>query len=375
MMVRSDEREAGMAESGVDTPMYRSFFELSSEMLATATLDGYFDTLNPAFMSVLGYTADELRAAPCVDFIHPDDREPTRQEIAKLNQGEHRIGFENRYRCKDGTYRLLRWSATPNVEEGLVYAVAIDVTESRRKDTELVKLLTELERSNEDLSQFAYVASHDLSEPLRVVAGHVQLLARRYQGQLDEDADQYISFAVDGCTRMRSLIEDLLAFSRVGHDVGPSVPVDLEASVAEVLTSLEPLIREHGAEVSVGALPTVMGSPTQFSQIFANLVANATKFSRVDVPPAIRIESTRVDGTWQIEVRDNGIGIEPEFADRIFGIFQRLHSRDEYPGTGIGLSLCRKMVELRGGRIWCQPVNPHGTSFFFTVPDDPEPSP
>jgi PAS domain S-box-containing protein len=375
MMVRSDEREAGMAESGVDTPMYRSFFELSSEMLATATLDGYFDTLNPAFMSVLGYTADELRAAPCVDFIHPDDREPTRQEIAKLNQGEHRIGFENRYRCKDGTYRLLRWSATPSVEEGLVYAVAIDVTESRRKDTELVKLLTELERSNEDLSQFAYVASHDLSEPLRVVAGHVQLLARRYQGQLDEDADQYISFAVDGCTRMRSLIEDLLAFSRVGHDVGPSVPVDLEASVAEVLTSLEPLIREHGAEVSVGALPTVMGSPTQFSQIFANLVANATKFSRVDVPPAIRIESTRVDGTWQIEVRDNGIGIEPEFADRIFGIFQRLHSRDEYPGTGIGLSLCRKMVELRGGRIWCQPVNPHGTSFFFTVPDDPEPSP
>jgi PAS domain S-box-containing protein len=358
MMVRSDEREAGMAESGVDTPMYRSFFELSSEMLATATLDGYFDTLNPAFMSVLGYTADELRAAPCVDFIHPDDREPTRQEIAKLNQGEHRIGFENRYRCKDGTYRLLRWSATPGVEEGLVYAVAIDVTES-----------------NEDLSQFAYVASHDLSEPLRVVAGHVQLLARRYQGQLDEDADRYISFAVDGCTRMRSLIEDLLAFSRVGHDVGPAVPVDLEASVAEVLLSLEPLIREHGAEISMGALPTVMGSPSQFSQIFANLVANATKFSRVDVPPAIRIESTRVDGAWRIEVRDNGIGIEPEFAERIFGIFQRLHSRDEYPGTGIGLSLCRKMVELRGGRIWCQPVDPHGTSFFFTVPDDQEPSP
>jgi PAS domain S-box-containing protein len=375
MMVRSDEREAGMAESGVDTPMYRSFFELSSEMLATATLDGYFDTLNPAFMSVLGYTADELRAAPCLDFIHPDDREPTRQEIAKLNQGEHRIGFENRYRCKDGTYRYLRWSATPSVEEGLVYAVAIDVTESRRKDAELAKLVAELERSNEDLSQFAYVASHDLSEPLRVVAGHVQLLARRYQGQLDEDADQYISFAVDGCTRMRSLIEDLLAFSRVGHDVGPAVPVDLEASVAEVLLSLEPLIREHGAEVRVGALPTVMGSPSQFSQIFANLVANATKFSRVDVPPAIRIESTRVDGAWQIEVKDNGIGIEPEFAEQIFGIFQRLHSRDEYPGTGIGLSLCRKMVELRGGRIWCQPADPHGTSFFFTVPDGQEPSP
>jgi PAS domain S-box-containing protein len=376
MMVRSDEREAGMAESGVDTPMnYRGFFELSSEMLATATLEGYFDTLNPAFMSVLGYTADELRAAPCVDFIHPDDREATLQEIAKLNAGEHRVGFENRYRCKDGSYRSLRWSATPSVEEGLVYAVAIDVTESRQKDAALAKLVAELKRSNEDLSQFAYVASHDLSEPLRVVAGHVELLARRYQGQLDEDADRYISFAVDGCTRMRSLIEDLLAFSRVGQDVGTPVPVNLGESVADVLTSLEPLIREHGAEVSVGALPIVMGSPSQFSQIFANLVANAAKFSRVDVPPVIRIESTRVDGAWQIEVRDNGIGIEPEFAERIFGIFQRLHRRDEYPGTGIGLSLCRKMVERGGGHIWCQPVDPHGTSFFFTVPDNPEPSP
>jgi PAS domain S-box-containing protein len=376
MMVRSDEREAGMAESGVDTPMnYRGFFELSSEMLATATLEGYFDTLNPAFMSVLGYTADELRAAPCVDFIHPDDREATLLEIAKLNTGEHRVGFENRYRCKDGSYRSLRWSATPSVEEGRVYAVAIDVTESRQKDAALAKLVAELKRSNEDLSQFAYVASHDLSEPLRVVAGHVELLARRYQGQLDEDADRYIWFAVDGCTRMRSLIEDLLAFSRVGHEDGTTGPVDLQQSVAEVLTSLEPLIRDHGAEVSVGALPTVIGSPSQFSQIFANLVANATKFSRVDVPPAIRIESARVDGAWQIEVRDNGIGIQPEFAERIFGIFQRLHTRDEYPGTGIGLSLCRKMVELRGGRIWCQPADPHGTSFFFTVPDEREPSP
>jgi PAS domain S-box-containing protein len=349
---------------------YRSFFELSNEMLATATLDGYFNTLNDAFMSVLGYTAEELRAAPCVDFIHPDDRESTLLEIAKLNEGEHRIGFENRYRCKDGSYRLLRWSATPSVEDGLVYAVAIDVTESRQKDADLAKLVTELERSNEDLSQFAYVASHDLSEPLRVVAGHVELLARRYQGQLDEDADRYIAFAVDGCTRMRALIEDLLAFSRVGHEGTTTTLVDLQETVAEVLASLEPLIREHGAEISVGALPTVVGSPSQLSQVFANLVANATKFSRAHVKPVIRIESIRVDRAWQIEVRDNGIGIDPEFADRIFGIFQRLHRRDEYPGTGIGLSLCRKMVELRGGRIWCQPVDPQGTSFFFTIPDD-----
>ncbi len=364
-----------MAQSGIDRPMdYRSFFELSTEMLATSSMDGYFRTLNGAVTDVLGFDDEELKATPIVDFIHPDDRAATVAELERLVAGEQQIGFENRFRCKDGSYRNLRWSATPVVEDDLIYAVAIDVTEARQRDTALAKVVADLERSNEDLSQFAYVASHDLSEPLRVVAGHVELLARRYEGRLDEDADRYIRFAVEGCARMRALIEDLLAFSRVGREDGTTGLVDLQESVAEVLTSLEPLIREHGAVISVGDLPAVVGSRSQFAQIFSNLIANAMKFSR-DVPPVIRIEGTRIGYTWQIEVRDNGIGIEADYTERIFGLFQRLHSRDAYPGTGIGLSLCRKMVELRGGRIWCEPAAPQGTSFFFTVPDDPEQTP
>jgi light-regulated signal transduction histidine kinase (bacteriophytochrome) len=219
------------------------------------------------------------------------------------------------------------------------------------------------------------VASHDLSEPLRVVAGHVDLLARRYEGQLDENADRYIRFAVEGCARMRALIEDLLAFSRVGREDGTTGPVDLHQSVTEVLASHEAAVRESGATISVGDLPVVVGSRSQLSQIFSNLIANAMKFSRPTIPPVIRIRSSRVGRAWRLEVVDNGIGIEPEYAERIFGIFQRLHNRDAYPGTGIGLSLCRKMVELRGGQIWCAPATPHGTSFFFTIPDDPEVAP
>jgi PAS domain S-box-containing protein len=351
---------------------YRSFFELSSEMLATATMDGFFKTLNTAFTEVLGYRDDELRAVPYVDFVHPDDRTSTELELARLVAGEQRVGFENRYRCKDGSYRHLRWSATPSVNEGLIYAVAIDVTEVRLKDTALARLVLDLQRSNEDLYQFAYVASHDLSEPLRVVAGHVELLAMRYEGQLDEAADRYIKFAVDGCARMRSLIEDLLAFSRVGREDGTTGPVALDLSVSDVLTSLHTLVREHGAVIDVGELPVVVGSASQLSQIFSNLITNAMKFKRPDVTPIIRIQSVRIGAAWQIEVKDNGIGIEPEYSERIFGIFQRLHNRDTYPGTGMGWSLCKKMVELRGGRIWCEPAFPHGTSFFFSIPDDAE---
>ena len=351
---------------------YQRFFELSSEMLATASLDGYLETVNDAFTTELGFQHDELRGVPYIDFVHPDDREVTQAAFATLISGETRIGFENGFLRKNGSYRHLSWTSALSVEDRLIYLVAVDVTEIRRKDAALAKVVTDLQRSNEDLAQFAYVASHDLSEPLRVVAGHVELLARRYEGRLDESADRYIRFAVDGCSRMRSLIEDLLAFSRVGREDGTTGPVDLQELVAEVLTSLEPLVRERGAVISVGVLPVVVGSRSQFSRVVSNLVANAIKFSREDVPAVIWIESTRIGHAWQIEVRDNGIGIETEYSERIFGLFQRLHNREAYPGTGIGLSLCRKLVELRGGRIWCEPADPHGTAFFFTLPDDPE---
>jgi PAS domain S-box-containing protein len=354
---------------------YRSFFDLSYEMLATSTFDGYFQTVNGSFERVLGYTEDELLRSPFLTFVHPEDRQATVEEFERLVAGERRTGFENRYRCRNGSYRRLRWSATPSPEQGLIYTVALDVTDLHAKDVALNKLVADLQRSNEDLTQFAYVASHDLSEPLRVVSGHVELLARRYQGQLDEDADRYIEFAVNGCVRMRTLIEDLLTFSRAGREEDGSgseserESVDLQVVTSEALTSLGTLIGETGATIHVGELPTVVGSSSQFGQVIANLISNSLKFHQPGQPPAIEISATREQSAWRIEVADDGIGIEPAYRDRIFRIFQRLHDHDSYPGTGIGLALCRKMIQLRGGRIWCEDNQPRGTTFCFTIPD------
>jgi len=352
-----------------DTMDYRSYFDLSGEMLATTDLDGRFTTVNESFEAGLGYAGDELLARSKVDFVHPDDRANTEAEIASLKSGTRQIRFENRFRRKDGTYRWLRWSATPSLAEDRVYALVIDITDLRAKDKALDRLVIDLERSNEELLQFAYVASHDLSEPLRVVAGHVELLASRYEGRLDEDADRYIAFAVEGCARMRSLIDDLLAFSRAGREGGSEDEVDLTEVMAAVLVSLDDLVQGSGASIEVGDLPVLVGSASQFTQILLNLVANALKFCVPGRAPHIEVSSRRDGAGWRVEVRDEGIGIEAPYRERIFRIFQRLHGNATYPGTGIGLSICRKMVELRGGRIWCEGTDEVGSTFCFTVPD------
>jgi signal transduction histidine kinase len=225
----------------------------------------------------------------------------------------------------------------------------------------------DLERSNAELEQFAYVASHDLQEPLRKVASFTQLLQRRYHGQLDERADQYIAFAVDGAKRMQVLINDLLAFSRVGRLLREHVEVDAGDLVAQALGNLSLVIEETGAEVTVDDLPRVSGDMSLLTGVFQNLIGNAVKF-RGDAPPRIHVGVRDAGEEWEFCVADNGIGIEPEYADRIFVIFQRLHPKDAYPGTGIGLAMCRKIVEYHGGRIWLDTEVGTGTTFRFTLP-------
>ena len=225
----------------------------------------------------------------------------------------------------------------------------------------------ELVRSNRDLEQFAYVASHDLQEPLRKVASFCQLLQRRYAGQMDERADQYIGFAVDGAQRMQRLINDLLAFSRIGRLTNGFTDVDLNHVLDDVKSQLETKAGEDG-EIVWHDLPVVEGEEALLTTLFVNLVGNSLKFRRPDVPPRIEITAARVDGDWQITVRDNGIGIEREFADKVFVIFQRLHARDAYEGTGIGLAIVKKIVEYHGGRIWLDLDVDEGTSINFTLP-------
>jgi signal transduction histidine kinase len=235
----------------------------------------------------------------------------------------------------------------------------------------------ELTRSNRDLEQFAYVASHDLQEPLRKVASFCQLLQRRYAGKLDERGDQYIAFAVDGAQRMQRLINDLLAFSRIGRINSDFTDVDLNAVVSAAVSQSEATLAEAGGSITWSGLPTVRGEDALLTALIGNLVGNSLKFRRPDVPPQVHFSARETDGEWEISCQDNGIGIEPEFADKVFVIFQRLHAKDAYPGTGIGLAISKKIVEYHGGRVWIDTSVTGGTTVRFTLPVSvlPQPEP
>jgi light-regulated signal transduction histidine kinase (bacteriophytochrome) len=251
---------------------------------------------------------------------------------------------------------------------------------SRRR---LQQRSAELARSNADLEQFAYVASHDLSEPLRKVTNFSQLLERQYADQLDDRARQYLAFMVDGAKRMQALINDLLEFSRVGRTTEHFVPVDLDQALDRALANLDDHIAETGAVVEHDPLPTVPGDPGLLTSLLQNLVGNAVKYHSADRPPVVRLSAVRDGPDWLVTIDDNGIGIDPQYAERIFAIFQRLHLRDEYAGTGIGLALCRRIVDFHRGRLWLDQKDGPGARFRLTLPvtqapteavDDDEPA-
>jgi light-regulated signal transduction histidine kinase (bacteriophytochrome) len=250
--------------------------------------------------------------------------------------------------------------------------LARDVDGMRRKIASDVARLEEqaeeLTRSNRDLEQFAYVASHDLQEPLRKVASFCQLLKRRYAGQLDERADQYINFAVDGAQRMQRLINDLLAFSRIGRVTSGFAEVDLDRLMTDQVAQLDSVRERTGAEITWSGLPEVLGEEALLATLFGNLLGNSLKFRQPGVPPRVEVSARRMGDEWEFTCADNGIGIESEFADKVFVIFQRLHGKEAYPGTGIGLAIAKKIVEYHGGRIWVDPEYTGGAAIHFTLP-------
>ena len=281
--------------------------------------------------------------------------------IAALNDGIQRK-FE--YNYANNTYII---NLAPFSQSGYVNLYGRDITEQKKAEENLKLKLEELASSNEELEQFAYISSHDLQEPLRMITSYLQLLQRKYQGNLDEKADKYINFAVDGAFRMQNLIIDLLEYSRVGTGDDEPENSDFEFILNKVLSDIKAVIKENNATISYDQLPEVMADSTQMAQVFQNLILNGIKFHGEEAPK-IHISAEKKKNEWVFSVQDNGIGIDPQYSERIFEIFKRLNSRDRYPGTGIGLAICKKIVERHGGRIWVESESGKGSTFYFTLP-------
>jgi len=323
---------------------------------------------------MLGYTREEWLSTPNFGqkIVHPDDLEGFRKEATEIYQaGNLSAVLQFRGIAKDGRVIPIEAHYTIFMDEtGKVTGSAglmMDITQRKSDEDAVKQSALDLRRSNEQLEQFAYVASHDLQEPLRMITSYLQLLERRYRDKLDQDASEFISYAVDGATRMKALINDLLAYSRVKTGEQDFARFDTKAALEQAITNLQISISETGAQITADSLPTLLGNEAQFIQLFQNLLSNAIKFHS-EQPPQIAVKAERAGNVWKFSVKDNGIGIEPQYVDRIFVIFQRLHTKDLYPGTGIGLAICKKVVEHHGGRIWAESTPGSGTTFWFTIP-------
>lgn len=345
--------------------------ESSDDAIIGKTLDGVITTWNHGAEKVFGYPVSEAVGKPMQMLVPPERANEEADILARVERGESVEHFETVRVRKDGkgidvsvTISPIRDSSGAIVG---VSKVARDISERKRAEQRLADKVEELARSNRDLEQFAYAASHDLQEPLRMVASYTQLLAERYGGKLDENADKFLGYAREGALRMQVLIRDLLTFSRVVQAGVPRKNVDCDVALEEALQSLTAAIEESGTVVTHTALPNVWADQTQIVQVFQNLIGNAIKFHN-GAPPQCAVSAEKSGCNWLFSVSDNGIGIAPEYAENIFVVFQRLHARTEYPGNGIGLAICKKIIEHYGGTIWVESKVGEGSTFKFTLP-------
>ncbi|WP_440945334.1 PAS domain S-box protein [Methanosarcina sp. T3] len=347
----------------------RSLLEASLDPLVTIGPDGKITDVNEATEMVTGYSREELIGTDFTNyFTEPEKAKKGYQQVFREGAVlDYALEIQNR----NGNVTQVLYNASIYKDESGdvigVFAAARDITERKKAEEMLELKLAELARSNAELEQFAYVSSHDLQEPLRMIVSYLQLLQRKYQGRLDDKADKYIYFAVDGGSRMQSLINDLLEFSRVTTKAREFEPNDCEFILNQVLANLEIAIKENEATISYDPLPEIMADGTQLAQVFQNLISNAIKF-RSKEAPKIQISVEKEEGQWLFSVQDNGIGIDPKYSERVFEVFKRLHKKEEYPGTGIGLSICKKIIERHGGCIWVESELEKGSTFYFTLP-------
>jgi PAS domain S-box-containing protein len=350
--------------------------------IVIAALDETVTDCNEATLRLTQRSREEILGKPFEDLLSPEFRSliPDARKFlvgAVLARTEPSRGKKETVRTDS---QLLRKNGeTVDIEANIstiedasgqpaeLLIVARDVTERKQMEFQLDSSLADLQRSNAELEQFAYVTSHDLQEPLRMITSYIQIIEEDYKGKLDADADQYIAFAVEGAKRMHTLVNDLLAYSRVGTRGESFMPISLNNVLSAATANLDVAIEESHAVVTHDRLPTVLGDESQLIQLFQNLLGNAIKF-RSDVPPIIHVGVEQTKDGWEFSVHDNGIGIDMKYAERIFAVFQRLHAREEYPGTGIGLAVVKKIVERHGGRTWAESEPANGSTFYFTLP-------
>lgn len=332
--------------------------------------------VNPTFLRLFGYALEEIASAaswwplayldPAYrDLVAADWQQRVAVAIAERSEIEP---METRVRCKDGSERWVLWGFKTIGEQN--WAFGLDLTERRLAEAQVQATMAELARANDELERFAYVVSHDLQEPLRMIMSYTELLARRYRDQLDETAREFLHHAADGARRMQQMLNGMLTYSRITSRGWDPQPTDAGACCEQAIANLRLSVRQRDAEITHGGLPWVLADPGQLLQLFQNLIANALKFSPGPAP-RVAISAEPQGGLWRFAVQDQGIGIDPVHAERIFQVFQRLHGPAEYPGTGIGLAVCKRIVERHGGQIWVESRPGAGASFLFTLPGVP----
>ena len=355
------------------------FFLLSIDLLAIAGFDGYFKQLNPSWEKGLGYSEEELKARPFLELLHPLDRETAASEIESLKTGSAIRYFESRYRCRDETYRWLGWTAAPFPEEGLLYIFARDITarrvaeeKIRSLNEQLEKRVVQLTETNREMETFTYSIAHDLRAPLRAMLGFSRALLEEYGRELEAPGQDFANRIVDAAKRMDQLIQDLLRYGRLSRESITLGVVELQAAVDHVLQQCEPQVREKKAEIRVETpLSDVWAHEGLLVQMLANLLSNSLKFVATGVQPSVRIWTEAGDGWVRLSIQDNGIGIASEHHQRIFRVFERLHSAEQYPGTGIGLAIVSKAAERMGARVGVESQRDQGSRFWVVLPKVP----
>jgi PAS domain S-box-containing protein len=346
--------------------------ESSDDAIVGKDLNGIIRNWNGGAQRIFGYTAEEIVGKPISTLTAPECIDEIPFILERISRGERVDHYETKRKTKDGRIINVSLTISPirDASGEIIGAskIARDITDRKRHEQALRELNDALRRSNADLEQFVYSASHDLQEPLRTVATYSELLRRKFSGQLGEAGEKYIGYTLEGALRMDKLLKDLRVYTHVSTLAKqPTEDVNANDSLEHALANLQRLINDNGATVKYTSLPLVRMHGFQLEQLFQNLIGNAIRY-RSDEPPRVDIAAERHCDEWLFSVRDNGIGIEPQYKEQIFGIFQRLHSGAEYPGTGMGLAICQRIVERLGGRIWVESELGRGSTFFFTVP-------